>query len=153
MTTSDVDQRAPHPTALSELVASVRYKPGWSFRLAYEERGQGCAGLTLTITVETTNSYPPHEPIGVRHLFIVPAAAYNTRSWRRWLFERVVDVERHEAMEFFVLGDNVHPYAPHHGPGEDPYTTYEHADAGDTRISSTGRVNINVHNPRRETNT
>jgi len=38
------------------------------------------------------------------------------------------------------IGDE-RPYAPHHGPGEDPYTVYEHASFEDTRISFRGGVN------------
>lgn len=138
-------QRADHPHLLESLVRLVRYKRGWNFSLSDVDRGQSSVGLTLVITVATTNSYSPHAPIVVNHYFIVPAAAYNLRSWTRWLFEQILLVERHEAMEFFTLAltdqDETKPYAPHHGPGEDPYTVYEHGSDVDVRTSFKGELN------------
>jgi hypothetical protein len=106
------------------LVEQCAYRPGWQLWLSDEDRGQGCSGLTLTVLVVGPNSYPPHEEIRVRHLFPVPAAAYNRASWQRWLFERLLEVEKHECMEFFT-DDGVKPYAPNHGHGEDPYIVHD----------------------------
>jgi hypothetical protein len=142
-------QQALYPHILAALVRIVRYKKGWSFWLGDLDRGQNSAGLTLTIQVATTNSYEPHAPLVVNHYFIVPAAAYNLRSWQRWLLSQIMLVELHEAMEFFTvpLGDigtpeyENKPYAPHHGPGEDPYTVYEHGSDEDVRTSFRGELN------------
>ena len=90
------------------------------------------------------------------HYMPVPPAAFDRRSWRRWLFEQLLLVERHEACEFFRfeydtpnqigterLGTNHHverPYAPHHGPGNDPYIVFEHGLDVDVRTSFRGEV-------------
>lgn len=133
-------QNAPDPTALEDLVDGLLYKPNWRFELKIVDRGQESKGLTLCITITTPDSYHPEKIRGVVHYFIVPAAAYDTRSWRRWLFDRIVDVETHEAMEFFQI-DHVRPYAPHHGPGNDPYIIFEHGTDLDVRTAYTGEVN------------
>jgi hypothetical protein len=117
-------QEAPFPTILADLVDALEYRSGWRFWLSDLDRGQGSKGLTLVINVATTNSYPPHEPIRVNHYMLVPPAAFDLRSWRRWLLDQCLLVERHEACEFFTIaGDK--PYAPHHQPGADPYIIFE----------------------------
>lgn len=132
-------QEAPYPEALDDLVAQVRYKDGWTFTLDQSDRGQGSVGLTLCILINTPDAYHPERRRQVMHYFIVPAAAYDTQSWRRWLFDRVLDVETHEACEFFQLDDE-RPYAPNHGPGRDPYIIFEYATETDRRTSFRGDV-------------
>lgn len=140
-------QTAPFPVDLQQLVEQCTYREGWVVYLADEVRDPASThagesrGLTLSIITDTVNSYPPHQPMRVRHLFAVPAATYNRQSWLRWLFERFADVERHECMEFFTVGGDK-PYAPNHGPGWDPYllTTVEATDT-DRRTSFLGTVN------------
>lgn len=126
-------QKAPYPTALADLLTDFAYKDGWRFVLGPLDRGQGSTGLTLDIFVATTNSYRkepghPRQFLTVSHRFPVPPAAYVASSWRRWLLDRIIDVETHEAMEFFTVGGKK-PYAPNHGPGHDPYTIRELATA------------------------
>lgn len=133
-------QAAPYPVELAALVAGCTYRPGWQVWLADEDRGQGSHGLTLTILVVGQNSYPPHEPLRVRHLFPVPPAAYNVASWQHWLFEQFVLVERHEAMEWFTLADEYKPYAPNHGPGHDPYIVHDLSTAAERATSFRGEV-------------
>lgn len=115
-------QEAPYPQLLAELVARLSYRPGWTFALQYIDRGQGSKGLTLDIVTSGYNSYHPDQGQNYRvhHYMPVPPAAYDERSWRRWLLEQLLLVERHEACEFFVI-DGEHVYAPSHGPGNDPY--------------------------------
>lgn len=135
------NQLAPYPHALAELVAACSYRPGWTVTLGYVQRGQGSEGLTLTITTKGFNAY--HVDRGpsyrVHHYFPVPPAAYNARSWRRWLFEQFCLVERHEAAEFFTI-DGEHPYPPYHGPGNDPYLLFEPGDDVSARTSFRGEV-------------
>lgn len=120
-----ITQRAPWSEALALLVTSITYKDSWTFTLDEDlDRGQGCRGLTLIIRITTHDSYRHHELRAVNHYFPVPAAAYDMRSWRRWLLEQVLLVERHEACEFFTI-DGVKPYAPSHGSGQDPYLIRE----------------------------
>lgn len=161
-------QEAPYPHVLAELVSNWRYRPGWYFTLNDIDRGQGSRGLTLIIDVSTVNSYPPHEPMKVRHFMPVPPAAYDMRSWRRWLLEQCLLVDRHEGCEFARVmtetvhyspncacgindaGDYVwdslckggedHPYAPHHQPGADPYTIFEVGTDLERRTSYLGEV-------------
>jgi len=135
-----MSQDAPYPQILDKLVRCLEYKPGWLFYLDHIDRGQGSHGLTLDIIPKTTDSYN-HDKTNYRvhHYFIVPAAAYDERSWRRWLFERILDVEKHEAMEFFVV-DGCRPLAPAHGPGSDPYFVFEYVEDELRRTNYLGEV-------------
>lgn len=132
-------QVAPDPTPLFTLVEQVSYKTRWQFSLRDVDRGQGSEGLTLCILIATPDSYHPDSLRSVMHYMPVPPAAFDERSWRRWLFEQVLLVERHEACEFFQIG-GVRPYAPHHGPGNDPYIIFEHGTDEDVRTSFRGEV-------------
>jgi hypothetical protein len=149
-------QEAPYPTVLAEMVRTLRYKPGWCFTLNDITRGQGSLGLTLIINIHTVDSYNPEQHISVNHYMPVPPAAYDYRSWRRWLFDQILLVERHEACEFFRfpvaprydLASDSHyaqpddrPYAPSHGPGSDPYLVRELGTDLDQRTSFRGEVN------------
>lgn len=120
-------QTAPFPFDLQQLVDECEYRRGWSVKLVDMDRGQGSKGLTLVITAIVKDSLDQDSLIGVNHLFIVPAASYNRRSWMRWLLDRFLDVESHEACEFFRIGGE-RVYAPHHSEGEDPYTIFEIGD-------------------------
>jgi hypothetical protein len=135
-----MSQTAPYPAELFDLVADCTYRDGWLVYLRDEDRGQGSAGLTLSIVTATVNSYPPHDPVRVRHLFPVPPAAYNRASWMRWLFECFHQVELHECMEFFTV-DGDKPFAPNHGPGWDPYLVTQLTSDLDRRTSFRGEVN------------
>jgi len=150
-----MNQTAPYPAILADLVSNLHYREGWLFRLADLERdqdhGRGKAGgLTLIVTTLTTNSYHPEDTdYRVNHYFIVPAATYDERAWTRWLFDKVVDVETHEAAEFFRLvvdpGEDMatyeRPMAPIHAPGANPYTIVEYATHEERRTSYRGKVN------------
>jgi hypothetical protein len=134
-------QEAPDPRILASLVSRVSYRPGWKFMLGDVDRGQGSEGLTLSVVTVGYDSYHPErgETYRVIHYFPVPPAAYDERSWRRWLLERVLEIERHEACEFFQIGGE-RPYAPHHGPGNDPYIIFDHGSDEDVRTSYRGDV-------------
>ena len=142
-----MQQQAPYPQALAYLVERLSYRPGWTFELKHLDRGQGSAGLTLIITAKTPDSYHPAQTIHVCHYMIVPAAAFDHRSWQRWLFDQLLLVERHEACEFFTIHDSpgsehaVKPYAPSHGPGNDPYIVRELGTREDQRTSFRGEMN------------
>jgi hypothetical protein len=134
-------QTAPYPELLGSLVERIEYRPGWGLALADVDRGQGSNGLTLLVTTVGYDTYNPErgETYRVRHFFPVPPAAYNEQSWRRWIFERLLEVERHEAAEFFQI-DGSRPFAPHHGPGNDPYIVFEHGEELDARTTFDGRI-------------
>lgn len=131
---------APFPHPLASLVRDCKYRPGWVIELEHLDRGQGSEGLTLTITTLTVDSYHPERPMRVHHFFPVPPAAYDWRSWQRWLFEQFRLVELHEAMEFFQI-DGERPFAPNHGPGRDPYTVLEVGSREDVDTSFRGYRN------------
>lgn len=143
-------QEAPYPYDLQNLVDSLVYRPGWEFRLARLDRGQGSIGLTLVITTLGYDAYHPErgETYRVSHYMLVPPAAYNRASWRMWLFEQLLLVEKHESMEFFAFRQDHNiapdgtaedvlwrPYAPNHGYGWDPYLVTETATDADRRTS------------------
>lgn len=76
------------------------------------------------------DAYRPGVERPVYFYFSVPAATYNEASWTRWLFDSILDVEIHEAMEHFALKDDELLYRPHpptHGPGDNPYTVHDYA--------------------------
>jgi len=119
---------------LAELVATVRCKPGWSFKLLEEE-----GALRLVITVAGYDSYNNEQRLRVAHFFPVPTATYNEKSWQRWIFEMCRRVENHELGEWFKVGEK-RPFAPLHGPGEDPYTVHEFRDKVDAQTLQDGSV-------------
>lgn len=137
---TEMRQAAPWPAELAAMVAALEYRPGWTFALEVLDRGQGSAGLTLVITTLGYNAYHPDrgETYRVNHYMLVPPAAYNAASWRMWLFDQLLLVEKHEAMEFFALRQDHNigpdgtaedtlwrPYQPNHKPGWDPYIVTE----------------------------
>lgn len=116
------------------LVDKATCKQGWEFRLQAED-----GALRLVITVPGRDSYPPHRPLTVAHFFPVPTATYNEKTWRRWIFEMCRRVENHELGEWFKI-DGERPFAPLHGPGEDPYTIHEFREEVDARTVQDGSV-------------
>lgn len=133
-------QEAPYPTALAQLVEDLRYKEGWSFRLGDLDRGQESKGLTLSIYITVPDAYHPERDRSVVHYMLVPPAAFDERSWRRWLFDQIGLVEVHERCECFEIAGE-RPYAPSHGPGNDPYLIREVGTDLDVRTSFRGEVN------------
>lgn len=115
------------PEHLGPLVKALTYKPNWQMYLAIDRAEDGAGGLTFFVVSDTENSLEPGKRIRVRHGFLVPPASYNRDTWAAWLFDRIRDVETHEAGEFFRL-DGIREFAPHHGNGEDPYRVWHVSD-------------------------
>lgn len=132
-------QEAPYPDELAKLVNGLKYWRGWRFVLTHVNRGQGSNGLTLIITVTVPDSYHPATEITVTHYMLVPPASYNRRSWQRWLFDQIMLVHRHEAMEAFQI-DGYRVFQPLHGPGNDPYLITELSEERERRTSFRGEV-------------
>jgi hypothetical protein len=142
MTTEIVmEQRAPWPKVLVDLVDKAFYRPGWRLVLENLDRGQGSMGLTFCVYTVGYDTYNPDkgQTYRVVHYFPVPPAAYNEESWKRWLLNRLIEVETHEACEFFQI-DGTRPFAPHHGPGWDPYIVLHHGEDVDARTNFRGEV-------------
>lgn len=122
-------QEGPQETVplLEQLVSEVTYKPGWSFELwDGERRGEhyiGSAGLTLSIRAQVENGVSGGT-VGVHHIMPVPVATWDRRTWQRWVLDQILLVERHEAMEFYRVGERT-PYFPAHGSGANPYEIRE----------------------------
>ena len=133
---------------LQQVTAGLRYKRGWEFWLACGHT-QGAlvppsqslaqAGGVLTsgsawpvllapvflhIAVTSPDSGDlsgdPRSALFI-HSFAVPVPGkYGPAAWDRWVLDRILDVERHEAMEFFrVNGER--PFFPRHGGGREMY--------------------------------
>lgn len=106
---------------LEKIVDETSCKPGWFFHLADEDGAK-----RLVITIRGTNNYNPSQPYTVAHWHPVPITTYNEKSWRRWIFEQCIRTMNHEIGESLRFGNEaVRPFAPMHGPGEDPYTVHE----------------------------
>jgi hypothetical protein len=123
---------------LADLVSRAQCKPGWDFALIDEE-----GALRLVITVPGRDSYDESRHLTVRHFFPVPIATYNEKTWRRWIFEMCRRLENHELGEWFKI-DGRRPFAPLHGPGEDPYTVHEFRDEMDARTLQDGSISVEV---------
>lgn len=123
---------------LRKVVAETKCFPNWTFRL----RGREPA-LSLVITVDGHNNYKPEEPFCVGHWHPVPIATYNEKSWRRWIYEQCRRVMNHEIGEALRFGPNdnpIRPFAPMHGPGEDPYTVHEVRPVEDALTTQDGSM-------------
>lgn len=123
---------------LALLVAKARCKPGWDFNLADDD-----GALRLVITVAGQDSYTEDQRLRVAHFFPVPTATYNEKSWQRWIFEMCRRVENHELGEWFKIGKK-RPFAPCHGPGEDPYTVHEFREKVDAQTLQDGAVSEQI---------
>ena len=121
---------------LRQLVEKTKCKPKWSFRL-HDEDG----ALRFVIRVSGYDSSQPDDlvPRTIDHYFPVPTATYNEKTWRRWMFEMCRRVENHELGEWFRIGSEW-PFAPLHGPGEDPYTVHEFRPMVDELTTQDGSV-------------
>lgn len=157
MSDRQMTQWAPYPQDLEDAVEEFRYKPDWRFWLSTEGRDYApedhdrlhpiAGGLTLNFHVPCLNSYHPERPYpGVHHTHIVPAATYNRQAWEEWILSCVLLSENHETCEWarFVL-PNVEaerrPFAPTHGPGDNPYVVRFPATDFQRRMSFRGIEN------------
>jgi hypothetical protein len=156
-----MQQTAPYPQILADLVSRLRYRQGLNWNVWLEDDCQRdkpgrhtgeSRGLTLIVQRYGPNTYDRSQVMAVNHYFAVPPATFNEASWRRWLFDRLGDVDLHERMEDFafdaqasgVPGDRdglVRPYKPNHGPGEDPYRVTELTTDQARRTSFRGDLN------------
>jgi hypothetical protein len=126
--------------SLAALIAAVRFRPGWRFRLEYGPtsaaactRTELLAGPGLTVAATAATALPAGHPDRLvicleaedtatgrpavfEHRFAVPPDPPGPGcSWHRWVFARIEDVRRHEDMEAFAVGE-VRPFYPEHGP-------------------------------------
>ncbi|MGH3203865.1 MAG: hypothetical protein ACRDP5_17700 [Streptosporangiaceae bacterium] len=142
-------QVAPYPQELADLVAKLSYRVDRGWRVWLEDNLQRdkpgrhsgeSRGMTLVVQRCGPDTYHPDNVIAVNHYFPVPPATFNRQSWRRWLFDRLGDVDDHERCEDFII-DGRRPFAPNHGPGWNPYLITELATDEDRRTSFRGELN------------
>jgi hypothetical protein len=119
---------------LRELVSKVKCKPGWTFRMVDED-----GALRMVIRIDCVDAFDSEKGMLLDHYFPVPTTTYNEKSWRRWIFECCRGVENHELGEFFVI-DGERPFAPMHGPGENPYVVSEVRSETEARTTQDGTM-------------
>jgi hypothetical protein len=106
---------------LATILQDVKCLPGWSFGICYED-----GAVALVITIKGVDNYDHSKKFTVNHFHPAPIATYNEKSWRRWILDQCLRTMNHELGESLRFGpDEVRPFAPMHGPGEDPYTIHE----------------------------
>lgn len=103
------------------LVEKITYK-GWSFKVG------GPLGSMLCVYARTPDSNNPTVERTTQHQFPLPHS-FGERDFYRWVFDHLLLIERHEAGEFFRVGD-FRPYMPHH---QDEGSPYELVDRWDER--------------------
>lgn len=99
-------------------VDRLSYKPGWRFK-----RG-GPGGRFLCVFATTPDSLHPARERTTQHMFEIPDGL-DDRGFCRWVFDCLLQAERHEAAEFFQV-DGVRPFWPNHQDEGDPYAHVEH---------------------------
>jgi hypothetical protein len=119
---------------LQRVVDEAECKPGWSFSLVDEDGAK-----RLVITIDGVDNYDHSRPFVVSHYHPVPITTYNEQSWRRWVFEQCLRTMNHEIGEALNF-DGVRPFAPMHGPGEDPYTVHEIRPERDALTTQNGSL-------------
>lgn len=100
-------------TTPAALIAALRYKPGWAFKLGGPDSRFFCVFAT------TPDSHHPERVRTTQHMFELP-----DQVTPRWLFDRLGDCDLHERGEFFEI-DGHRPFYPHHQDEGSPYELVE----------------------------
>lgn len=121
---------------LAKVVGETQCFPNWKFWL-HDEDG----ALRLVIRIKTVHNYGHKDPFTVDHYHPVPITTYNEKTWRRWVFEQCLRTMNHEIGESLRFGkDEVRPFVPMHGPGEDLYTIHEWRPEADALTTQDGSL-------------
>lgn len=105
-------------TDAAALVATISYKPGWRFKVA------GPSGSMLCVYAETADSLHPERMRLTQHQFTLPPLPCTVAVFAAWVLERLLQVEQHEACEFFAVG-GFRPFFPNHQDEGSPYVRVE----------------------------
>ncbi len=103
------------------LVASLRYKPGWSFKVG------GPLGSMLCIYARTPDAHHPDRERTTQHQFTIPDFEADGRTPIRWIFDCLLLCELHETGEFFQVADE-RPFYPNHQDEGSPYVLVERSE-------------------------
>lgn len=103
------------------LAAALRYKPGWSFKVA------GPLGSMLCIFATTDDSQHPGTQRTTQHQFTIPDFEDDGRTPTRWVFDCLLLCELHEAGEFFQVAET-RPFYPHHQDEGSPYVLVDRSE-------------------------
>lgn len=95
-------------------VADLAYKPGWRFRLG------GPGNTMLCVYSHTPDSWNPGRSRFTQHQFTIPPDGMT----ERWVLDRLLEIEQHEACEFFQVGKH-RPFYPNHQDEGSPYELVE----------------------------
>lgn len=104
----------------AELAPRLNYKPGWAFKAG------GPDGQYLCVMVASLDSSNPSNYRNTQHMREVPGGL-GPMALARWVFAFVLDIERHEAGEFFAV-EGHKPFFPNHQDEGDPYAYVERWD-------------------------
>ncbi len=102
-------------------IAALSYKPGWKFKIA------GPQSRFLCIFATTPDSLDPTRTRCTQHQFALPGPL-TREQFARWTLDRILQAERHETCEFFMLAGH-RPFFPHH---QDEGSPYEHVERWET---------------------
>ena len=97
-------------------MASLRYKPGWTFKV-------GPQPDRLGIYATTPDSLSPSRTRCTGHGFTIPPDL-TEREFVRWVLDCVLLAEQHEACEFLQI-DGRRPFWPYHQDEGSPYELVE----------------------------
>jgi hypothetical protein len=100
------------------VLPAITYKPGWSFKIG------GPGNRFLCVLATTPDSFAPQRQRCTQHMFELPDPALPYRDMARWIFDRLLLCELHEAGEFFQL-DGLRPFFPNHQDEGSPYELVE----------------------------
>lgn len=107
------DEAPAGPTAEDPrtFVATLAYKPGWTFKIG------GPLGRYLCVLARTADSQAPGRERTTQHMFELPDQPVDGA---RWLLDRLLECEQHEACEFFAVAGR-RPFYPNHQDEGSPY--------------------------------
>lgn len=121
---------------LQRIVNETKCKPNWRFELVNDGGAR-----RLHIILDTVDNYDTTRRKRISHIHPVPIATYNEKAWRRWIFDHCIAMMNHEVGESLRFGpDEVRPFAPMHGPGENPYTVHEIRSETDALTTQNGSL-------------
>lgn len=119
--------RMSPPFTLAFIAAYSKLEPGWTAKIELPSANPNpvrpwMTHLAFVLEVDTSDP-KDRRRITVVHGFPIDLpeqTAYSASDWTEWIFDRIMDVHRHEAREFFTVGTQK-VYPPEHGPDGDPY--------------------------------